>query len=272
MKRIGLAATALLLILALAPSADAATTWTARFAGRGLATLRVGVPSRLVIGLTGFRPGVAYTVTLRRGSCAAVGTLVLSTRVTASLTGRLSRTVTLTTAQTRAARLPLALRFGARCAAFALPVVAVPPPTPAPTPSPSPTPSPTPVPCGYPETCIGDGFFAKFPGADALQLSAVVVETWPGDTIVRPIDGHSLVTVRLSLVCRLPSVFAAAFTVTGPGGTYPALVAGRNPNFRFVDVPAGDWYGWLTFDVPNADVGRLRLNVPSVTPIVVRLY
>lgn len=128
MRRFGLAATVLLIVLALAPAVDAATVWTARFTGHGLATLRVGSPTRLVLGLTDFRAGAAYAVTLRRGSCAAAGTLVLSTRVTATSSGRVTRTVTLTAAQTRAARLPLALRVGSRCARFTPP----PPPPPLP--------------------------------------------------------------------------------------------------------------------------------------------
>jgi hypothetical protein len=119
MKRFGLAAVVLLMVLSLAPAAEAATAWTARLSGHGLATLRVGSPARLVLGLTSFRAGSTYTVTLRRGSCASTGSLVLSKRMTATSSGRIARTVTLTTTQTRAARLPLALRVGSRCATFA---------------------------------------------------------------------------------------------------------------------------------------------------------
>jgi hypothetical protein len=136
MKRFGLAAAALMLILALAPAVDATTTWTARPAGHGTASLRVGSPSRLVLALTGFRAGSIWTVSLRRGTCSSLGTLVVSLRVTAGSTGRLARTVTLTAAQTRlAARLPLALRFGSSCARLAAPVVVAPTPTPTPTPT-----------------------------------------------------------------------------------------------------------------------------------------
>jgi hypothetical protein len=124
MKRFGVAlALALLTAIALAPSTDAATTWTARFTGHGVATIRVGSPDRLSLGLTSYRVGATYTVALRRGSCSKLGALILSTRVTASNTGRLARTITLTSAQTRATKLPLTLRVGTRCAAFTPPVV-----------------------------------------------------------------------------------------------------------------------------------------------------
>ncbi len=116
MKRFGIAAAALMLVLAVVPTVDAATTWTARFSGRGLATVRVGSPTRLTLGLTGFRAGTTWTVSLRHGSCASVGTLVRSVRVKASSTGRLGGTVTLT-ARRRAAKLPpTAVRD--RCASF----------------------------------------------------------------------------------------------------------------------------------------------------------
>ena len=124
MKRPGVAlGLALLAVIPLAPSTDAATTWTARFAGHGLATIRVGSPDRLTLGLTSYRVGTTWTVALRRGSCSSLGTLILSTRVTASSTGRLSRTITMTTAQTRAVKLPLTLRVGTRCSSFTAPAV-----------------------------------------------------------------------------------------------------------------------------------------------------
>jgi hypothetical protein len=130
-KRLGFSAALLMLVLALAPAVDATTIWTARPAGHGTASVRVGSPTRLVLGLTGFRPGSVWTVSLRRGSCTSAGTLVTSLRVIASSAGKLARTVTLTSAQTRLARLPLTIRFGKYCAPFAVPV-APPPPPPAP--------------------------------------------------------------------------------------------------------------------------------------------
>ena len=110
-------------LLTTAPTADAAAVWTARMSGHGAATIRVGSPSKLSIGLTSFRAGSTYTVTIRKGSCSSLGTLVLSTRLTATITGRLTRTITMTPAQTRAAKLPLTIRAGTRCAAFKAPTV-----------------------------------------------------------------------------------------------------------------------------------------------------
>jgi hypothetical protein len=123
-KRSGVALVLTLLTLGtLAPPADAATTWTARLSGHGVATIRVGSPSKLSVGLTSFRVGSTWTVALRRGSCSSLGTLVFSTRLTASSTGRLTRTITLTSAQTRAAKLPLTLRVGTLCTSFKAPVI-----------------------------------------------------------------------------------------------------------------------------------------------------
>jgi hypothetical protein len=123
MKRFGASVVAAVLaLIVLAPSTTATTIWTARLSGHGAATIRVGSPDKLSIGLTSFRAGSTYTVVLRRGSCSSVGTLVLSTRLTASSTGRLTRTITMTAAQTRATRLPLTLRVGTRCASFTAPV------------------------------------------------------------------------------------------------------------------------------------------------------
>ena len=126
MKRSGAAfVAALLAVIALAAPASATTIWTARISGHGAATIRVGSPDRLSIGLTSYRAGTTYTVALRRGSCSSLGTLILSTRLTASSTGRLTRTITMTAAQTREAKLPLTLRVGSTCASFAAPVVVV---------------------------------------------------------------------------------------------------------------------------------------------------
>ena len=123
-RRLAVVAPAVLIVAALlAPAVDAATTWTARFGSYGTVTLRVGSPDRLVIGVKNLRSRTPYTVTLRRGTCAASGSLVLSTRLTATSVGSITRTITLTTAQTRAAKLPLAVRVGTRCASLTAPVV-----------------------------------------------------------------------------------------------------------------------------------------------------
>jgi hypothetical protein len=176
MKRLGITAALLMLVLALAPAVDATTTWTARPSGHGTASVRVGSPSRLVLGLTGFRPGSIWTVSLRRGSCATLGALVTSLRVTASSTGRLARTVTLTSAQTRVVRLPLTLRYGKYCAPFNAPDVVVPAPTPPPAPSPTPVPTPTagatranPIPLGQ-SARAGDW---------TLTVTGISADAWP---------------------------------------------------------------------------------------------
>jgi hypothetical protein len=123
-RRLAVIAPVVLLVAALlAPAVDAATTWTARFGSYGTVTLRVGSPDRLVIGVKNLRSRTPYAVTLRRGTCAANGSLVLSTRLTTTSVGSITRTITLTTAQARAAKLPLAVRVGTRCASLKAPVV-----------------------------------------------------------------------------------------------------------------------------------------------------
>ena len=130
MKRLLAITTALIMLAVVVPTVSAATTWTARMGSYGVATLRIGAPDRLSIGAKSFRARTTYTVTLRRGSCAATGTLVYSARLTTSSIGTLVRTIYLTSAQTRAAKLPLSIRIGTRCGAFALPVVPIPSPEP----------------------------------------------------------------------------------------------------------------------------------------------
>ena len=66
-----------------------------------------------------------------------------SARVTTTRLGTASRTFTLTSAQKRLASLPLAIRFGTKCASFAASIAT---PTPTATPIPTPTPTPTPAP------------------------------------------------------------------------------------------------------------------------------
>jgi hypothetical protein len=159
MKRLAALILVVGVLIAATSAADAAGMWIARLGSTGAATLRIGAPDRLAIGVRSLHPSTTYTVSLRRGTCASAGTLVGSYRIATSAAGAISRTVRLTTAQTRAARLPLAIRVGSRCATFAAPAVLAPPspspsaspsPSPSPGPSPSPSPSPSPTPTPYP--------------------------------------------------------------------------------------------------------------------------
>jgi hypothetical protein len=145
MKRLAALLLVVGVLIAVTSPVDASTTWTARLGSHGAATLRIGSPDHLTIGAKSLRPSTTYLVTLRRGTCARPGTLVVSSRVTTSATGAGTRTLRLTAAQTRAARLPLAIRVGLRCAAFAaLAVVALPSPSPSPSSSLAPVPMPPP--------------------------------------------------------------------------------------------------------------------------------
>jgi hypothetical protein len=139
----GVLATATLFTLMFAPSAAAATTWTAQMGSHGSASLRVGSPDRLTISAKKFRASAPYVVTLRRGDCRSLGRLVLTVRVATTHAGTVLRSIALTNAQTRVATLPLAIRIGTTCASFA---ATAPTPTPTPTPTSTPTPTPTPTP------------------------------------------------------------------------------------------------------------------------------
>jgi hypothetical protein len=151
---------ALALLVTVVPSAVATTTWTARLGSYGVATVRVGSPDRLSINVKHFRARVTYPISLRRGSCARLGTLVWSTRLTSSSTGTMVRTFYLTRTQTSAAKLPLAIRVGTKCGAFTAPA---PTPTPSPTPQPSPSPTPSATPSSGSTLVVGNGFMLALP-------------------------------------------------------------------------------------------------------------
>jgi hypothetical protein len=151
-------AVSLALLIAVVPSVSATTTWTARMGSYGVATIRIGSPDRLSLNVKHFRAHVSYPVSLRRGSCARLGTLVWSTRLTSSSTGTLVRTVSLTRAQTVAAKLPLAIRVGTKCAVFTAPA-----PAPTPTATLQPSPSPSETPPGGDTLFVGDGFLLTIP-------------------------------------------------------------------------------------------------------------
>ena len=157
-----------------ATGAEATTVWTAR-PYSSVATIRLGSPDRLSVTSSRLRPAARYTIALRRGGCSTLGTLVASTTAVTTSTGTLSRAISLTTAQTRVARLPLSIRIGSRCGAFAQPV-AVTPPVPTPTPIATPTPVPTagatranPVPLGQ-SARAGDW---------TLTVTGISADAWP---------------------------------------------------------------------------------------------
>ena len=83
---------ATLAVALLAPAADATTTWTANIGtSYGSATVAVGTTTRLGIAAKSFRAATTYTVSLRRGGCASVGTLVLSKPMRTSSAGKIVR-------------------------------------------------------------------------------------------------------------------------------------------------------------------------------------
>jgi streptogramin lyase len=141
-RRVFAGVTAVVIIVATftATGVDASTTWVARWSS-GVATIRVGSPDRLSVSASRLRPATRYSVSLRRGGCASFGPLIVATTAMTTSTGTLARTLLLTTLQTRATRLPLAVRVGSGCGAIGLPTATI-TPTPTPTAPPSPTTSP----------------------------------------------------------------------------------------------------------------------------------
>ena len=180
-KQLAAATVAVAMLAAVVPSVTAATTWTAPLGSYGVASIRVGSPDRLSISAKNFRPRIAYPITLRRGSCATAGTLVYLTRLTSSSTGMLVRTLYLSSVQTRAVKLPLSIRIGTKCGAFAVPAPAQ-TPTPSPTPTPTPTGTPTPTPSAGGTLIVGPYFFLAIPAGwrdttigDAIQAHGPAV-------------------------------------------------------------------------------------------------
>jgi hypothetical protein len=128
-RRLAVLATVILIVAAVIPFRveaasmwTARTTWTGSLGSLGAASLGVGSPDRLTIRAKSLKSGTTYSVTLRRGTCATSGSLVLSKRMTATRLGKISQTLFLTNAQTRLATLPLAVRVGSRCAALLAPL------------------------------------------------------------------------------------------------------------------------------------------------------
>ena len=172
---------ALAVLVTVVPVASATTTWTARVGSYGVATIRVGSPDRLSINVRNFRARIAYPVSLRRGSCARLGTLVWATRLTSSSTGTLVRTLYLTRVQTAAAKLPLSIRIGTKCGAFGAPA-----PSPAPTATPQPSPTPSEPPSNGGTLVVGNGFMLAVPDGWTMGSfeSGYIVYTGPGSQSV----------------------------------------------------------------------------------------
>jgi hypothetical protein len=171
MMRVKVTAIAAALFLAAtlaATGAEATTVWTAR-PYSSVATIRLGTPDRLSVTSSRLRPATRYTIALRRGGCFTLGTLVASTTAVATNTGTLNRTISLTTAQTRVAHLPLSIRIGSRCGAFVQPMAVTPP---VPTPTPAPIAGATranPVPLGQ-SARVGDW---------TLTVTGISADAWP---------------------------------------------------------------------------------------------
>jgi hypothetical protein len=82
----------------LAQPVDAATMGTARIGSSyGEAKILVGTSTRLSITAKNLRARTVYTVSLRRGSCATLGALVVSRRMTTTSYGKITTSFALTT-------------------------------------------------------------------------------------------------------------------------------------------------------------------------------
>ena len=103
-----------------APPVEAATIWTARIGSSyGDARITIGTSTRLGIAARNFRARITYTVSLRRGGCSTLGTLIVAKRMTTSSLGKITTSFALTTSQARLVKLPMAIRVGTKCGSFA---------------------------------------------------------------------------------------------------------------------------------------------------------
>ena len=128
-RRLAVLATLVLIAAVVAPvPAEAASTWTARttwtgsLGSLGATSLGISSQDRFTIRAKSLKAATIYSVTLRRGTCAKSGSLVLSKRMTTTRLGRISQMLVLTSAQTRLATLPLTVRVGSRCAPLLAPL------------------------------------------------------------------------------------------------------------------------------------------------------
>ena len=212
----------------------------------GVATLRVGSPDHLVISFKRFRPYAAYVVTLRRGNCQLPGRLVLSGAVTTTRYGTASRRFTLTSAQKSLASLPLALRFGTKCAPFATPMAT---PTPASTPTPTFMPTPTPTPMPTPKTTTLPVIALNTPTA-----GATIVQNDPSTGCSPDANRGYGFIVRFEWTAPLgQGLVQYELVVQHTGSDFPALdVRVADANFTWtdcafvVDRNRADWHWQVT--------------------------
>jgi len=218
----------------LAQPVDAATMATARIGSSyGEAKILVGTSTRLSIAAKSLRAKTTYTVSLRRGSCSTAGTLVLSKRMTTSSYGKITQTLTLTTAQARMAKLPMTIRVGTRCGSFKAPVV----PTPAP-------------------NTVFSGRFEAVPGVSAGDISFVISET---GEIVKWTLGKFDVTNFDCGGGRTLSITGMTTTYSMMAGYGIAITGGR-----FSDSGTNlDWDG--VFDSATSVHGKIRLGFDTPT-------
>lgn len=281
-RRVGLVLIGLVLVLSAAGPVSAADSingaWQAkvgRYAVNGYATFYTyssGVGS-LALSLKRLAASTGYTAGLYRGTCSALGSRVVSLpTIRTTSTGTVARTIALSSSSAGAARnaarstarLSLVLGGGSlrKCATFS--ATTVPPPAPT-------------TPCGPPDLCFGQSLIVQ-----SLAVSAISAEIWNGSADTAPIPGYVFVTVQVKVVPDPTSIAAGTklnylgldYRVTTPTLLtwysmkpgpirQPALVPGTTSS----DAPLT---GWLTFEVPAAQAGTLRLA--PIPGVYIRLY
>lgn len=129
-RAIAVLTVALLLVARPAPTEGAATvlaSWTAKIGANGTVTLVAYTSGAGAIGMhvREMSPGAQYAAVLARGTCAKGVTWLVLPTMTATATGRIGRTLSLTPAQTTKAAAyvstGLVIRVGATCGSFTVP-------------------------------------------------------------------------------------------------------------------------------------------------------
>ena len=222
----------------------------------------------LVLNLKSLARSSTYPVALHRGTCARLGTRIVSFRsqLTTS-TGTLARTIAMSSSVTTTVRAAtrgtgkMSLLVGSgtlrRCGTFGATTL----PTVAPTPLPVP-------PCGPPDLCLGQSL-----DIGKLTITPLEVQPWAGTASVVPKPGFAFVTVRVRVSVRADEVTDAVFYAgtdwrvhtnnlvwytDKEGGTRePALVpAWVYHGLVYLDRPIE---GWVTFELPASEASQLWL-------------
>jgi hypothetical protein len=140
-------------------------------------------------------------------------------------------------------------------------------PTPSAVPSTAPSLSPsvaaTPTATAVPSPSEEPGIGSEVIVGDQQKVQVTAVEAWAGSSTQQPAAGNAFVSVKITVTGITTTSFTSAdFAVRDPEGNSHAEAApGRAPQLSFQTglEPQHFYAGYVTFEVPAADVGSLVL-------------